>query len=379
MTRLLGVLVLSAAAFGCAHVPKPQELLDLYRLREAKDFVVVQEKQPDLGKESEDSYWRAVEAWKRSDLEQSRYWATLGAIKLRTALTTIREEAAQRRVEEARKQLTELRTRQQDLQAKIHEADEQLSLLAKLAAARQAAKDKERQLTEAQQREEAQKRRAEAQMRITETQLALKMAETVEAVKYAPEEYAAAQSLLARAEAAFKEGRASDANATAEMAKSKADAALGTARPLYLAARKAAERQARNQALQKDAAAIDGVTFRMRAIGDTQQLILPVADLFKRSDATVRPDKRPLLTQIGLLLQRYPEYPVVVNGYTSSRIRPAQQWTVSQARAQAVAEHFIAQGAEPKRIAVAGRAAENPVAAKASPLNDRVEIIFLFQ
>jgi outer membrane protein OmpA-like peptidoglycan-associated protein len=373
VTPRLGLALLAAAALaGCAHALKPKELLDLAALRATKESEVAQEQQPDLWRDADAPYWKAIDAWQRSNVEEAQYWATLGAIKLRTALNAVREEAARRRVEETRKQLAELRGQQQALRAELGDVEEQLRLYEKLAAARRAAKEKEQQLSEAQQRQQA-------QARLRETQMALKMAETVEAARYAPADYVAAQSLLAAAEAALRDGRVSDAAATAEVAKAKADAALTVARPLYLAERKAAERQARNQALQKDAAAIAGITVRMRAIGETQQLILPVPDLFRRGDATPRPDKLGLLDAIGALVKKYGEYPVIINGYTSSRVRAAQQYALSQARAQKVADRLVSQGVEASRIAVTGRAADDPIAARSSPLNDRVEIILLFQ
>ncbi|MBI5478942.1 MAG: OmpA family protein [Deltaproteobacteria bacterium] len=387
MTRrfvaLLVVFILGGALGGCAHIPKPKELLDLASLRESKEYPAAQEKQPDLVRQSDDSYFKSVESWRDKEIEDSKYWATLGTIKLRTALSMVKEEAVRQRAEAARKELAELKKREKELKRQLLEADEQLALHAKLEAARKAAEEKEAQLkaklSEAQRREEEQKRLAEAQTKVSEAALALKQADTVEAAKYAPNEYGVAQALVARAEAALKDGKISDAVATADMARSRAEAALAAARPQYVAARKVAERQARNQALQKDAAAIGGVTVRMKAVGETQQLIMPVPDLFKRAETAPRADKKALLNEIGALVKKYAEYPVIVNGYTSNRVRPSQQYSVSQARAQEVANHFVSLGIEFKRMATAGRGSENPIAGKASPLNDRVEIILLFQ
>jgi outer membrane protein OmpA-like peptidoglycan-associated protein len=383
MTRRLVVLVAVAALAGCAQLPRPKELLDFAALRDSKDYSKALEKQPDLVKQSDDNYFKSLEAWRDKDIEIAKYWASLGMIKLRTALSTVQEETAHQRADVARKELGELKKREQELKRQLGEADEQLELHAKLDAARKAAEEKEAQLkaklSEAQRREEEQKRLAEAQTKVGEAALALKQADTVEAAKYAPNEHGLAQALLARAEAALKAGKVSDAAATAEMARSKAEAALAAARPQYTAVQKAVERQARNQALQKDAGAITGVTVRMKVVGETQQLILPVPDLFKRAETTPRADKKALLNEIAALVKKHADYPVLINGYTSNRVRPSQQYSVSQARAQEVANHFVSLGIEFKRMATAGRGSENPIAGKASPLNDRVEIILLFQ
>ena len=383
MTRRCVTILVAAALAGCAHVPKPQELLDLAALRESKEYPAAQEKQPDLVRQSDDSYFKSLEAWKDEDLDISKHWANLGIIKLRTALAIVKEELLRNRAEAARKELAELKKREKELKRQLVDADEQLELHGKLGAARKAAQEKEAQLkeklSEAQKREEEQKRLAEAQTKVAEAALALKQADTVEAARYAPNEYGIAQALLARAEAALKAGKASDAAATADMARSRAEAALAAARPQYTSARKVAERQARNQALQKDAAAVSGVSVRMKSVGETQQLILPVPDLFKRAETAPRAEKRGILNEIGALLKKYAEYPVIINGYTSSRVRPSQQYSVSQARAQEVANHLVSRGVEFKRMATAGRGSENPVAGRASPQNDRVEIIVLFQ
>jgi outer membrane protein OmpA-like peptidoglycan-associated protein len=381
--RSLIALIVAAALVGCATVPKPQELLDLEVMREAKDYEDAKDKQPDLTQESDDAHKKSVGAWEDEELELAKHWALLGTIKLRTALSLIKQETARQRMEAARKELAQVTEEHQDLTAKIKETDEQLELVAQLSAARKAAKEKEAalsaKLTEAQKREQEQKQLAEAQKKVGEAELAMKMADTVEAAKYAKTEYATAQSLMVRAKAALKAKNASDASATATMAKTRAEAAYHAARPKYLAAKQDAERKARNQALQKDAAAIGGVTVKMKSVGQTQQLIMPIVDLYKRANATPRPRKMTTLNEIGNLLKKYPEYPVIVNGYTSYRVRRSQRFAVSQARAQQVASHFVSMGVAFKRMAVAGHGSENMIGRRYSRINDRVEVVILFQ
>jgi len=382
MTKI-ATLIVAAALAGCGNVPKPQELLDLEAMRESREYQRAQEHQADLVKQSDEAHKKSLVAWEDEKLEAAKHWALLGTIKVRTALAIIGQKAERDRVEQARVRLAQVRMENQDLQAKIREADEQLALLDRLGAARKAAAEKEEQLkaklTEAQKREEEQKKLAEAQTKVGAAQLALKMADTVEASRYAASDYAGAQSLMTKAQSSLKAGNATDATATAEMAKSKAEAAYNASRPQYLAAKKQGERQGRNQALQKDAAAIAGVTVKMKAMGQTQQLIIPVLDMFRRNKTAARPEKVSVLNSIGALLKKYPEYPVIVNGYTSTRVRSSQRYSVSQARAQQAANHFVSMGVEFKRMAISGRGAEGPIARPWSTANDRVEVILLFQ
>jgi outer membrane protein OmpA-like peptidoglycan-associated protein len=184
---------------------------------------------------------------------------------------------------------------------------------------------------------------------------------------------------LIKAQAALKANSPAEAISSAGMAASKANEAHAAARGPYTQAQANANKQARNQALQRDAAAIAGITVKLKTVGQTQQVVLPVLDLFKRRKTTPRSEKLSVLNAVGELLKKYPSYPVIINGYTSSRVRRSQRYAVSQGRAQQVANHFVSMGQPLKRFAVAGRGAENPVARRWSSANDRVEIILLFQ
>jgi outer membrane protein OmpA-like peptidoglycan-associated protein len=381
MTRLieLSAILLVSVLAGCASAPKPKELLDLEALRKAKDYERAQQAQPALVKESDEAHKKATEAWDDEEMDLAKDWAILSTIKLRTAQAIIDEQATRERTAKLRVEVAEVKRQHGEAQARIREAEEQLRLHGKLASARKVALEKEQQLTEAQKREQEQKALAEAQKKVAEAQLAIKMADTVEASRYASAEYAGAQALLTRAEASLKAGNATDAATTAEMAKSKAEAAQTAARSQYLAAKKQAERQAQNQALQKDAAAITGMTVKMKTSGETQQLIMPVLDLFARGKSAPKPEKVNVLNAIAGLLKKYPDYPVIINGYTSSRVARSQQYVVSYARAQAVATHFAQLGVNLKRMATSGQGGESPIAPKRSTSNDRVEVILLYQ
>jgi outer membrane protein OmpA-like peptidoglycan-associated protein len=368
---------------GCATVPKPQELLDLEVLREGEQFKEAQDKQAELIAEAEEAYKKAVTAWEGEELEDAKHWSHVGSIKIRTALTLIAQQATRQRIEQAKAQLGQTQATYADLSAKIKEADEQLRLHGELNAAKRAAANKEAklkaELDEQKRKQEEEKRLAEAQQIVAKAQLAVKMADTVDAATYAKSDYSVALTMLKKAEAALKVNKASEASAMAEAAKNKAEAAFAAAKPKFSHAKASAERKAKNQALQKDASAIAGVTVRMKTVGETQQLILPVPNLFKRYKTTPRGEKMGILNAIGALLKKYPGYPVIINGYTSYRVRRSQRFAVSQARAQQIASHFSTMGVPFKRFAVSGRGAENLIARKWSRLNDRVEVIILFQ
>ena len=357
---------------ACATTPKPQELVALEQLRQGERFADAEKKQAQLIAESTQAHTKSIEAWEDDDLELAKHWATVGSIKLRTALALLDQTQAREQVAQATAQMKQLGDEQATLAQKIKEADEKIRLYEQLAMARSATKERELQLSEAQQKSEAQKKVANAQ-------LALKMADSVDAATYAKATYALAQELVNKATAALKADAAAEATSSAGLAKSKADAAYQAARPRYLEARQTASRQAQNQALQKNAAAIDGVTVKLKTVGQAQQLVLPVTDLFKRRATTPRGDRITIINAIGALLKKYPSYPVIINGYTSYRVRKSQRYAVSQTRAQKIADHFVTMGLPLKRFAVSGRGTETLIARRYSSVNDRVEIILLFQ
>jgi outer membrane protein OmpA-like peptidoglycan-associated protein len=353
---------------SCAPPPKPQELLGIEALRKGERFDQAKKDQQALSAESEQEYKKAVEAWQDKDLDEAKHWATLATIKLQTALDLVEQELTRERLAADRKQLLTVQSERATVEGALAETKEKIKLVEELGKARKAAA----QLTEEQQI-------AAAEQKISKAQLALKMADTVEASKYAPEAYSLAQAMLDKASAALKVKNPMDASAAAEVAQTRADAAYATARPMYLQARATATRQAQNQALQKDAAAIGSLQVKLEASGETQRLVLPIYSLFKRSKATPVPDKVVVLNSIGALLKKYPGYPVLINGYTSHLVGARQRQAISLARAQQVANHFVSLGLPLNRFAVSGLGGENLFARKMSPINDRVEVVLLFQ
>jgi outer membrane protein OmpA-like peptidoglycan-associated protein len=357
---------------GCATVPKPQELVAYEAQRAGEPAKIAEEEQSALVAESDRAHERSLEAWEDEELELAKHFATLATIKLRTALTLIAQQQTQKRMAEVKKQLAQVRARQAKLDQQRAEVEEKTRLYEQLAMARSATKERELQLSEAQ-------KKAEAQKKVGKAQLALKLAETVDAAKHAKTSFQLAQTMVNQALEALKNGDSANAAATAEMAKAKADAAYEAARPIYQKEQQTASRQARNQALQRDAAAISGVTVKLKAVGQTQQLVLPVLNLFKPRSTTPKPEMSGTITAVGQLLKKYPDYPVLIEGHTSYRVRRNQRYAVSQARAQAVANQFVAMGLPLKRFAVSGRGAEKLVGRRWSTENDRVEITLLFQ
>ena len=105
--------------------------------------------------------------------------------------------------------------------------------------------------------------------------------------------------------------------------------------------------------------------------------------LFDSGSAVVRSGGRPTLEQIGRIIAQEGGHPVRVEGHTDDQPIATSQypsnWQLSGARAAAVVQQLASSGVSGKRMALAGYAAEHPVASNATPAgrsaNRRVEII----
>jgi outer membrane protein OmpA-like peptidoglycan-associated protein len=242
------------------------------------------------------------------------------------------------------------------------------------------------QLATDQQRATAEREKLSAQLATEEkraaAQLALRTADTVDANKYDPADYGAATSMLAKADAELKQGNWSAAQASLDVAKSRADHATEVSKPSYEQASQAQQNRARDEALKRDATSLPGVTVRPEQKGELQRLIIAVQDLFTRNQTALAPGKDGALDPIAQLVNKYPSYPVQIVGHTDNRGKVGELIALSQARAQAVFSSLVAKGVDAKRLMVSGQGPNEPVADNRSAAgrakNSRVEIIFLY-
>lgn len=123
---------------------------------------------------------------------------------------------------------------------------------------------------------------------------------------------------------------------------------------------------------------------QMRQDGD--KIILSVASdvLFGFDSADLSANAQRSLTDVAALITRSPDGQVLVTGHTDAKGSDAYNLTLSQRRAQAVADFLIADGVPSARLATEGRgesqpAAENEINGADNPegraLNRRVEFV----
>jgi OOP family OmpA-OmpF porin len=100
---------------------------------------------------------------------------------------------------------------------------------------------------------------------------------------------------------------------------------------------------------------------------------------FETNKATIKPESKPIVDQIVLLLKDNPTLKVSVEGHTDNTGAPARNKTLSQERAQSVVNALMAAGIDKKRLSATGWGQEKPMAdnktEEGKAKNRRVEIV----
>ena len=121
-----------------------------------------------------------------------------------------------------------------------------------------------------------------------------------------------------------------------------------------------------------------GSNVNVHNTGEELILTLPQDLLFATDSATLRPDLQQDLRVIATNLVNYPRSDVIVVGHTDNTGSAAYNQTLSERRAQSVAQVLRGQGVASNRIQTIGRGLTQPVATNATPegrrQNRRVEI-----
>ena len=166
------------------------------------------------------------------------------------------------------------------------------------------------------------------------------------------------------------------------MAKKNADKATEISKPLYEQAEQASQNKARDEALSRDASAINGADVRLERRGDLQRLVIGVPELFSKRKPDIAPGHDGVIDAIAELIKKYPTYPVQIIGFTDNRGKASELLAISAARAQNVYSSLAAKGVETKRLMASGLGGDDPrFDNKTGPghaKNNRIEIVFLY-
>jgi chemotaxis protein MotB len=127
-----------------------------------------------------------------------------------------------------------------------------------------------------------------------------------------------------------------------------------------------------------------GEQVTVAARDDHLVLLFPEKILFDPGQAGVRPSVKPILEQVGALIQNHPDVLVEVQGHTDNRpirsVRYPSNWELSVDRATQVAKALIHQGVNPAQVSVKGYGEYRPLLPNDSDearfRNRRVEVLF---
>lgn len=112
--------------------------------------------------------------------------------------------------------------------------------------------------------------------------------------------------------------------------------------------------------------------------GDNLLLRMPSGITFAYDRSDVQPQFQPTLNEVSSVLAQYPKTYIDVLGHTDSDGSDAYNQTLSERRAQAVANYLVGHGVQSARIATRGFGETQPIASNATEdgkaQNRRVEI-----
>lgn len=364
---------------ACATPPKPQPLMEYEALQADPHMEEARRRFPDLVASADQFGTKATKDWQSNNLEDSTRAAFLAEIKLKTALARNDQERAKSRASIVNGEQAKADETLASVKKDVAAVNEQVKLI-------QQSEEDKKKLSQQLATELDEKQRLTLQLateqKLAAAQIALRTAETVDASRYAPAEYNAATTLLAKADGEIKQNAWGMAQASLELARTRAEKATEVAKPLYEQAEQATQNKARDEALQRDASAIPGVSVRLERKGELQRLVIAIQDLFTRSQTTLPPGKDAALDPIARLILKYSSYPVQVVGHTDNRGKPSELVALSQARAQSVFSSLVSRGVEARRVMVSGQGPNEPIAenriAAGRAKNSRVEVIFLY-
>lgn len=117
---------------------------------------------------------------------------------------------------------------------------------------------------------------------------------------------------------------------------------------------------------------------KVNQVGNNLNLYLPSGITFKLNSASIQSGFYKPLNQISIVLKKYNQSQIIVNGYTDNTGPANYNLKLSKRRAESVKAYLLAQGIQPSRVIARGYGENNPRAtnstAQGRSENRRVEI-----
>lgn len=368
MSRLFPLLALVMVA--CAPPPKPTELLTLERIRGDANAQNIRDAFPELAKEADRAYAKALEAREDGEHEDVLHFTRVAAITWRTAVVGAEVNDARRAQAAATQALADAQGRLKHAQHRIGTATAAINRQKRLMTMA-------KQLAEAEARGRAQREAEAAKAAVQAAVKQLKAAESLNAAAYAPGPFNKAQASMTMAMDALQGSRFADAEKAANFVLADAKAAEVAARPMYEFEEKKRNLTAKLNALFGQLNQIGGSEARIEGRG----AVVTLRGLFAPGKSTVLDEALGSVHRIGGIAKEFKEFRIIVEGHTDNRGKSAKNLALSERRATAVKGHIAETGVPMEQLSVLGKGDYEPIADNSSRAgrakNRRVEIVFL--
>lgn len=121
-----------------------------------------------------------------------------------------------------------------------------------------------------------------------------------------------------------------------------------------------------------------GTGVGVKRVGDTLVLIMPGNVTFGTNESQVQSSFYSVLNSVSKVVKEYPKTRIEISGYTDSTGSTEYNQSLSQKRANSVAQYLIAQGVDARRVVAQGFGETHPIASNATAAgrqeNRRVEL-----
>lgn len=335
-------LVLLVACGGAA--PRTADMASHEEVRNNKYAYVVEARYPDLAKDSDAEYAKAVKAHEDGEDVLALHYTRLANMLWLTAVyqsetTDAENEAASagKTGESHEKQLANLAAERDRLTTSVTRLRRIAELEGKVAA------------TESQ---------AGAKAKLDSALVAIKEAEGLDAERHAAEPFARARKAWADGNTKFAEQDYSGAGRFADVAIQAAAQAKQISVPLHAAEDSKRLSRDEDDALFAECKRIAGGSVSITPRGIT--LVLP--DMFKKRETKVMPEAGMLVDQVAAIAKKFPKRSMFVEAHTDSTGGKSQNLALSQARADAVLTALTERSVAPSRLTAIGKGGDEPIA-----------------
>lgn len=378
MKTFVTTLVVSLSLFllACGPGEKSTELRELERLLQAPDATEVRDAPGASKAYREARQFRrfSVEAWEEGKEEISRDYAILGTLRFRTAEAVSmqmaekeRLDAANAKIEQTNPELVTLNAERNKLITEVADLERQVGL----ARTTHQTKQQTTQIAQSTQGTDAERRSAII-AKIREVEAVQQRAEAVNAASHAPGSYNRALNVVKSVKSLLDAGQASDGMlAQLNDAQNLFTQAVTESQAGFKDETARANPEQRRASLREEAARTFGSE---SVINEGMATRLVLHELFASGSSNVSPNSAARVQALTKLAEKYDEFNIFVEGFTSKTGSATENLGLSQLRAVAIRNAFTSAGIPTSRIETKGFG-QDRLRFPDDARNERVEII----